>query len=93
MLSAKLKLSPFVIRKPEEKLGKVCFYNAKNKTFWNADLSLGSVISALDGTLTVEEVLDIVLSNNKAVNSDELKASILDAFETLYGGEFLIDVA
>lgn len=93
MLALKLKLSPNVIRKSEEKLEKFCFYNAKNKTFWNSDLSLGHVIAALDGTLTVCEVLDIVTSNNKNVDSKLLKDSLLEAFKVLYEGEFLINVA
>ena len=93
MLQRRFKLASSVIKKSEEKLKKFCFYNAKNKTFWNADLSLGSVISALDGTLTVAEVLDIILSNNSEIDRDTLKETILEAFKVLYEGEFLVDVA
>ena len=91
MLDSKLKLSPCVIKKFEEKIEKFCFYNAKDKTFWNTDLALGSIISALDGSLTVKDVLEIVLSNNKNLDKNVLSESLLDVFEYLLKEGFLVE--
>ncbi len=92
MLNNKLKLAPYVIKKYEEKIEKFCFYNAKDKTFWSADFALGSIISALNGTLTVAEVFEIVLSNNCNMEKKHLEESLLEAFEILCKEGFLVKI-
>lgn len=90
MLECKLKLAPYVIKKYEENLERFCFYNAKDKTFWDGDLALGLTVSALDGTISVKEVLDI-LSKNNDINQEELKNSLLDVFNLLLLEGFLVE--
>lgn len=92
MLNRKLKLAPHVIKKKEEKLLKFCFYNAKDKTFSNLDYPMGIMISALDGSLTTSEVLEIVASNNQNIDAYTLKESLLANLKFLYEEGFLVEV-
>ena len=91
MLNYKPKLSPNVLRKFEPKLELFCFYNAKNKTFWNCDFPTGTIIANLDGTLEIQEILEIILTNNKNIDQNKLKNSLLETFEILLNEEFLIN--
>lgn len=92
MLNSKLKLSSSVLRKYEQGLGLFCFYDSKDKLFWNADYAIGSIVSSLDGTLTVAEVIDILLSSNEHLEVDLFKRKLLDTFEQLVKDGFLIVV-
>ncbi len=64
MMSTKLKLAEYVIKRYEPSLGLYFFYNAKDDTVWETDFHTGSIISALDGTITTKEVFEILSKNN-----------------------------
>lgn len=91
MLNKKLKLSPSVLKRFEPSVG-YCFYNARNKTCINTDYTSGTIVAALDGTLSVKEVLEILLENNKDVSSETLKEKLVNIFETLLKEEFLDEI-
>ena len=92
MLNRKLKLAPYVIKKKEENLQKICFYNAKDKTFSNLDYPTGIMITALDGSLTVDEVLEVIVSNNRKIEAETFKASLVELFNLLYKEGFLVEL-
>ena len=87
MLNKKLKLSPSVLKRFEPSVG-YCFYNARNKACINTDYTSGTIVAALDGTLSVKEVLEI----NKDVSSETLKEKLVNIFETLLKEEFLDEI-
>ena len=87
MLNKKLKLSPSVLKRFEPQVG-YCFYNA----CINTDYTSGTIIAALDGTLSVKEVLEILLENNKDVSSETLTEKLVNIFESLLKEEFLDEV-
>ena len=91
MLNKKLKLSPSVLKRFEPSVG-CCFYNARNKACINTDYTSGTIVAALDGTLSVKEVLEILLENNKDVSSETLKEKLVNIFETLLKEEFLDEI-
>ena len=88
MLSNKLKLAEYVIKRYEPNLGLYFFYNAKNDTVWETDFHTGSVISALDGTLTTKEVFEI-LSKNNNIPIKEIENAFSQTFEHLTEEGFL----
>lgn len=92
MYRNKLKLAPSVLKKYEQGLGLYCFYNSKEKLFWNCDYATGSVVASLDGSLTVEEVLDTLLSVNQGVDVELFTKTLLETFVTLEKEGFLIVV-
>lgn len=69
MLNKKLKLSPSVLKRFEPPSG-LLFLQCRNKACINTDYTSGTIIAALDGTLSVKEVLEILLENNKDVSSE-----------------------
>lgn len=69
-----------------------CFYNARNGACINTDYTSGTIVAALNGTLSVKEVLDILLENNKDVSSETLKEKLVNIFETLLKEEFLDEI-
>ena len=87
MLNKKLKLSPSVLKRFEPSVG-YCFYNARNKACINTDYTSGTIVAALDGTLSVKELLE----NNKDVSSETLKEKLVNIFETLLKEEFLDEI-
>ena len=91
MLNKKLKLSPSVLKRFEPSVG-YCFYNARNNACINTDYTSGTIVAALDGTLSVKEVLEILLENNKDVSSETLKEKLVNIFETLLKEEFLDEI-
>ena len=91
MLNKKLKLSPSVLKRFEPQVG-YCFYNARNKACINTEYTSGTIIAALDGTLSVKEVLEILLENNKDVSSETLTEKLVNIFENLLKEEFLDEV-
>ena len=91
MLNKKLKLSPSVLKRFEPSVG-YCFDNARNKACINTDYTSGTIVAALDGTLSVKEVLEILLENNKDVSSETLKEKLVNIFETLLKEEFLDEI-
>lgn len=91
MLNKKLKLSPSVLKRFEPQVG-YCIYNARNKACINTDYTSGTIIAALDGTLSVKEVLEILLENNKDVSSETLTEKLVNIFESLLKEEFLDEI-
>ena len=87
MLNKKLKLSPSVLKRFEPQVG-YCFY----KACINTDYTSGTIIAALDGTLSVKEVLEILLENNKEVSPETLTEKLVNIFENLLKEEFLDEV-
>ena len=88
----KLKLAKYTLKKYEPKLGLYFFYNAKNKSFWNCDYPTGSVISALDGTISTDEVIRILASNNSDFSKAEFEEVFMEIFNFLLKEEFLVCV-
>ena len=58
----------------------------------NTDYTSGTIIAALDGTLSVKEVLEILLENNKDVSSETLTEKLVNIFESLLKEEFLDEI-
>ena len=88
MLNKKLKLSPSVLKRFEPQVG-YCFYNARNKACINTDYTSGTIIAALDGTLSVKEVLEILLEDG---SSETLTEKLVNIFESLLKEEFLDEI-
>ncbi len=88
---AKYKLPKEILKKYEPKLGLYFFYNTRMGTFWNTDESLGGVISALDGSLSYEEILNIVSKNNIKVSKEEIDIVLQNAFEFLLKEGYLVE--
>lgn len=91
MLNKKLKLSQSVLKRFEPMVG-YCFYNARNKACINTDYTSGTIVSALDGKLSVKEVLDILIENNKDVSSETLTEKLVNIFENLLKEGFLDEI-
>lgn len=83
------KISPYVVKRFEPALEKYFFYNAKDKTFWNCDFSMGAVLSCFDGSLSVEEILEIVSNNNPETDKNEIREKILETLEFLLAEGFV----
>ena len=88
MLSDKLKLAEYVIKRYEPGLGLYFFYNAKDDTVWETDFHTGSVVSALDGTITTAEVFKI-LSENNNIPMQDIESAFSKTFEHLTEEGFL----
>ena len=88
-MDRKLKLAPYVIKRFEPKLDKYFFYNAKNKTYWETDKITGYVIDTLDGSISTEEVIKILSSNNTDIPANQLEEFFTQKFEYLLREEFL----
>ena len=91
--TSRLKLAPWVIKRNEEPLERSYFYNAKIQRVWSTELSTGIVVSALDGSLTVNEIIDILSENNPNIDKTELKNSFVKLFNQLEKEEFVVDEA
>ena len=86
----KLKISPYVVKRYEPLTGLYYFYNAKNKTFWECPYNQGAVVSALDGTLTEDEIFEILYSNNTDIKFSDIRKNFGNTFEFLIKEEFII---
>lgn len=91
--SARLKLAPWVIKRNEEPIGRSYFYNAKIQRVWSTELSTGIVVSALDGSLTFSEIIEILTENNPDIDKEELKNSFIKLFDELEKEDFIINVS
>jgi hypothetical protein len=85
----RLKLSPFVVKRYEPNLSLYIFYNAKNETFWETSLPEGLIVSTLDGTLSAEEIFEILHSNNPHAELDLIRTKFSKTFEFLLKEEFI----
>lgn len=92
MRNKKLKLAPFVLKRYEPQVG-YCFYNAKTKSCINADYTSGVIVEALDGSFSVEEVINILLENNKEVSTEVFTEKFISILERLHKEEFLVEIA
>ena len=90
-LLAKYKLRKEIIKKYEPKLGLYFFYNARKDNFWNTDEAIGSVIAALDGTLTYEEIINIISENNKHIEKVQIESILRKSFDFLIKEEYLCE--
>ena len=88
MLSDKLKLAEYVIKRYEPNLGLYFFYNAKYDTVWETDFNTGSIISALNGNITIKEVFEI-LSKNNNIPIRDIESAFSKTFEQLIEERFL----
>ena len=88
MMSTKLKLAEYVIKRYEPSLGLYFFYNAKDDTVWETDFHTGSVVSALDGSITTKEVFEI-LSKNNNIPVQDIESAFSKTFDHLIEEEFL----
>ena len=89
--SSKFKLAPWVVKRHEDALGRSYFYNAKTKMNWSSELSTGIVVSALDGSLTVEEIVDILAENNPEISANDFRETFVKIFNKLKDEEFIVD--
>ena len=90
MKDVKLTLAPWVLKRFEPQLGSYYFFNAKSKKMWTGDHTIGSIISVLDGTLTCNQVLDILIANNRSISKDELQKFLFAIFEMLIKEDYLV---
>ena len=85
------KLSPFVVKRFEPGLGKYFFYNAQKKIFWQCDSPTGAVVSCLDGTLSVNEIINIISNNNPGIEKNEIFEKITETLKFLLKEGFVYE--
>lgn len=84
-----VKLHAYVLKRYEPELNTYYFYNVKDKSFWKTDFGTGSIISALDGSLSMDEIVKILSDNNPDLNKDDLRKSLTETFNFLQKEGFL----
>ena len=82
-------LQDFVLKRYEPQLGLYFFFNAKNKQTWSCPNYIGEVVSALEGDLSVLNIINILAENNTELETQEIKKLFVPIFEFLFKEEFL----
>lgn len=90
-LSLKPKLANYVLKKYEPNLSSYFFYNAKTQDMWKIDSSTGEIISALDGTISIDEIINIILENNPNLSKPETIRVFTGIFEYLFKEEYIVE--
>ena len=88
-MEKRLKLASYTVKRYEPQLEKYFFYNSKNRTFWETDFKTGSVISLLDGNLSVSDIISTLAKNNSEIPKEKLSEYFRNNFEFLLKEEFL----
>jgi len=79
-----LQLSPYTLKRYEQKLDRYFFFNVKDKKFWETDYITGSVVAGLDGSSSVKDVLLNLYSSNSEIDSLELEEYFCKVFNFLF---------
>ena len=85
------KISPNVIKRYESSIDQYFFYNAKNKTFWNCDSTLGMIVSCFDGSLCYGEILNIIYENNPETDKEEILKRLKEIIDFLLKEGFIYE--
>lgn len=90
-MSKILKLIPTITKRYESKLDRYFFYNNLNGKCWDTDSTIGAVVAALDGSLTLDEIIDTISSNTVEVPRGELKIQFNKIFDFLEKEGFIYE--
>ena len=83
MLNKKLILAPHTLKHYEATLNTYFFCNARNGTFWKTDKITGEIIATLDGTSTIEGIVNMLHKNNPDIPATELHKHFYKTLEFL----------
>lgn len=89
ILDKKFLLNNYILERYEPKVSQHFFFNAKTKRTWCCPDYIGQVVSALDGKLSIEEIISILVKNNPNTDFDAVKEMFLPVFEFLVKEDFL----
>lgn len=84
------KLAPTVLKRYEPELDTYYFYNAQKQIFWHCDYSMGEIISCLDGNISLEEIIDVIVENNPELLEESIKSKIKETFDFLYDEGYIV---
>ena len=87
----KLKLAPYTLKRYEPNLDSYFFYNVSTSDFWQTDSITGFVISSLDGSLSRDEVVNVLFSNNPEISKAELEKHFYNVFDFLIGKGYICE--
>ena len=90
--SSRIALNKAILKRKEKSLDLFFFYNAMTKKGWHCNIAIGVVISSLDGSLTVDEVFQVLSSNSEDLSFEEISNYFLPLFNHLLDEEFLVYV-
>lgn len=88
----KIKLAPYTLKRYEPKLGVYFFCNVKSADLWKTDSATGAVVASLDGSLTVDEIIDIIAANSPQIPKIQIKEHFNSTFDFLLKEGFLCEV-
>ena len=90
-MTKKLSLAPYTLKRYEPALDAYFFGNMKNGVFWYTDSVTGFVIYNLDGSLSREEILNILSAGNPNVSKENLKEHFYKVFDFLIKEEYVFE--
>ena len=91
-MNKKIKLAPYTLKRYEPNLGMYFFCNVKSADLWKTDAATGTVIAALDGSLTAKEVIDIISSNNSQIPKTQIEEYFGKTLEFLLKEGFVCEI-
>lgn len=86
----KYKISPTVLKRFEPELNTYYFYNAQKQIYWHCDYAMGEIISCLDGELSIEEIISIIVQNNPDIPQESIENKIKETFDFLYKEGYIV---
>lgn len=84
-------LQDYILRRYESQLDLFFFFNAKKKKTWSCPSYIGEVLVALDGKLSVQDVIKVLADNNPELKLRDIENTFVPIFDFLYSEEFCAD--
>ena len=91
-MNKKIKLAPYTLKRYEPGLDMYFFCNVKSADLWKTDSATGAVVASLDGSLTIEKVIDIISSNNLQIPKAQIEEYFGRIFNFLLKEGFICEI-
>ena len=90
-MNKKLKIAPYTLIRYESKLDTYFFYNVKDDNFWETDEVPGSVVAAFDGTVSCEDIVNMLHEDSPDVSIEDLREHFGETFKFLLKEGYILE--